>query len=85
MVMPEHGWDARFSGNEMNFLAMMKSLIRTRFADILGDDIELLNQPDGLDRLSAKYLARLQACSQPGEARTRAAAATYPEAELVIA
>ena len=63
MVTPERGWDARFDGSASTFLSNMKDLIRARFADILGDDVDLLDETDGLDRLSNKYRARLLNCS----------------------
>ncbi|MBI3270568.1 MAG: hypothetical protein HYZ53_16295 [Planctomycetes bacterium] len=85
MVTPERGWDARFDGDALVFQTRMKLLIRARFADILGDDVELLNQPDGLDRLSAKYLARLKSTGPATPARVVERVSAPVEAELVEA
>jgi len=39
--------------------AIMTEWIRTHFTDFLGDDIQLLNQPNGLDLLQDKIECRL--------------------------
>jgi hypothetical protein len=56
MIFPEPR-HSPFNG-EGDFRSQVLQYIRTRFAGFLGEDVKLLDQPDGLDLLQAKYPLR---------------------------
>ena len=54
MVLPEKGTSWLFNNDGRNFQEKMIEYIKLNFSDILGEDIHLLEQPNGLDLLQEK-------------------------------
>ena len=60
MVMPDGDYDKLFEDNATDFKDRIIAYIKDNFADALGDDMEILNLPDGLDIIQEKVLMKLR-------------------------
>lgn len=71
MLIPSE-WENPGPGQETDFRARMIEYIRTHFSKLLGKDVALLDEPDGLEILHQKYVMRNHASGrkQPTLART---------------
>jgi hypothetical protein len=52
-MIPATDWSAAFG--EGDFQDRMKDYIRRHFGHLLGADVELLDRPNGLEMIQAKY------------------------------
>ena len=55
MILPTPEYAPWVATSGEAFRATMIDYIRTHFADLLGPDVRLLDQPDGLEKILQKY------------------------------